>query len=121
MIGHERTARERLINGGAPLPDRRHRQLAHSNGIDPDRISFVKVLKHTRRSVVRQFADTPPKIRRFLTAPTAKVRRKLDSGTRRPQEADRFLKRPNSLYSYRPKDNRKPYHATYPPGPSNCR
>ena len=40
-------------------------QLADSNGIDPDRISFVKVLKHTRRSVDRHLADTPPKIRRF--------------------------------------------------------
>ncbi|MBN0047076.1 hypothetical protein JS756_23770 [Streptomyces actuosus] len=82
-------------------------QLADSNGIDPDRISFVKVLKHTRRSVVRQLADTPPKIRRFLTALAAKVRRKLDSGTRRLREADRFLKRPNSLYSYRPKGKPK--------------
>jgi hypothetical protein len=67
-------------------------QLAESNGIDPDRISFVKVLKHTRRSVVRQRADTPPKIRRFLTALAAKARRKLDNGTRRLREADRFLK-----------------------------
>lgn len=34
----------------------------------------------------------------------ARVRRKLDNGVRRLREADRFLKRPNSLYSYRPKD-----------------
>ena len=78
--------------------------LADSNGIGPDRISFVKVLKHTRRSVVRQRADTPAKIRRSLAALATKVRRKLDNGTRRLREADRFLERPNSLYSYRPKD-----------------
>jgi len=79
-------------------------QLADGNGIDPDRISFVKILKHTRRSVVRQLADTPAAIRRFLTVLAAKLRRKLDNGIRRLREADRFLKRPNSLYSYRPKD-----------------
>jgi hypothetical protein len=79
-------------------------RLADGHGIDPDRISFVKVLKHTRRSVVRQRTDTPTKIRKFLTSLAAKVRRKLDNGVRRLREADRFLKRPNSLYSYRPKD-----------------
>ncbi|MER5891245.1 hypothetical protein ABT160_46195 [Streptomyces sp. NPDC001941] len=78
--------------------------LAGRHGIDPDRISFVKVLKHTRRSVVRQHTVTPTKIRQFLATLAAKVRRKLDNGTRRLREADRFLKRPNSLYSYRPKD-----------------
>lgn len=78
--------------------------LAGGHGIDPDRISFVKVLKHTRRSVVRQHTETPTKIRQFLATLAAKVRRKLDNGTRRLREADRFLKRPNSLYSYRPKD-----------------
>ncbi|MET9468218.1 IS4 family transposase [Streptomyces sp. NPDC006544] len=79
-------------------------RLADGHGIDPDRISFVKVLKHTRRSVVRQRTDTPMKIRAFLASLAAKVRRKLDNGTRRLREADRYLKRPNSLYSYRPKD-----------------
>ncbi len=78
-------------------------RLADGHGIDPDRISFVKVLKHARRSVVRQRTDTPSKIRKFLTLPAAKVRRKLDNGVRRLREADRFLKRPSSLYSYRPK------------------
>jgi len=53
----------------------------------------------TRRSVVRQCADTPKKIRKFLAALAAKVSRKLDNGIRRPREADRFLKRPDSKYS----------------------
>ncbi|WP_432190228.1 IS4 family transposase [Streptomyces sp. Tue6028] len=73
--------------------------LADDNGIDPDRISFVKVLKHTRRSVVRQCADTPTRIKEFLAVLAAKVRRKLDNGTRRLREADRHLKRPDSKYS----------------------
>ncbi|WP_405690167.1 IS4 family transposase [Streptomyces sp. NBC_00057] len=73
--------------------------LADDNGIDPDRISFVKVLKHARRSVVRQCADTPTKIKEFLVALAAKVYRKLDNGVRRPREADRHLKRPDSKYS----------------------
>ncbi|MEY9991265.1 hypothetical protein ABIE67_009620 [Streptomyces sp. V4I8] len=82
-------------------------RLADGHGIDPDRISFVKVLKHARRSVIRQCADTPAKIGKFLALLSAKVCRKLDNGTRRLREADRFLKRPNSLYSYRPKDQQR--------------
>ncbi|MER6517581.1 IS4 family transposase [Streptomyces sp. NPDC001553] len=73
--------------------------LADDNGINPDRVSFVKVLKHTRRSVVRQCADTPKKIKKFLAVLAAKVRRKLDNGARRLREADRHLKRPDSKYS----------------------
>lgn len=73
--------------------------LADDNGIDPDRASFVKVLKHTRRSVVRQSADTPAKIKKFLATLAAKVHRKLDNGARRLREADRHLKRPDSKYS----------------------
>ncbi|GLZ02503.1 transposase [Actinoplanes sp. NBRC 103695] len=73
--------------------------LAEGNGIDPDRVSFVKVLKHARRSVVRQCADTPKKIKKFLATLAAKASRKLDNGLRRLREADRFLKRPDSKYS----------------------
>ncbi|GAA1277588.1 IS4 family transposase [Streptomyces aureus] len=73
--------------------------LADDNRIDPDRVSFVKVLKHARRSVVRQCADTPTRIKEFLVVLAAKVRRKLDNGARRLREADRHLKRPDSKYS----------------------
>ncbi|WP_369265202.1 IS4 family transposase [Streptomyces sp. R35] len=73
--------------------------LADDNGIDPDRVSFVKVLKHARRSVVRQCANTPTKIKRFLAVLAAKMQRKLDNGARRLREADRHLKRPDSKYS----------------------
>ncbi|MFE2493675.1 IS4 family transposase [Streptomyces scopuliridis] len=73
--------------------------LADDNRIDPDRVSFVKVLKHARRSVVRQCTDTPTKINEFLVVLAAKVHRKLDNGARRLREADRHLKRPDSKYS----------------------
>jgi hypothetical protein len=73
--------------------------LAEESRIDPDRVSFVKVLKHARRSVIRQSADTPRKIKEFLAVVAAKVHRKLDNGTRRLREADRHLKRPDSKYS----------------------
>ena len=77
-------------------------RLAGQERIDPDRISFTKVLKHVRRSVIRQSAETSVQIRHFMTTMAAKVRRKLDNGARRLREADRFIKRPNSKYSYRP-------------------
>jgi Insertion element 4 transposase N-terminal/Transposase DDE domain len=77
-------------------------RLAGGNGTDPDRISFTKVLKHVRRSVIRQSAQTSAQIGQFMAKMAAKVRRKLDNGARRLREADRFLKRPNSKYSYRP-------------------
>lgn len=73
--------------------------LACGNGINPGRVSSVKVLKHARRSVVRQCSDTPTKIKEFLSVLAAKVHRKLDNGARRLREADRHLKRPDSKYS----------------------
>jgi hypothetical protein len=76
-------------------------RLAGQERIDPDRISFVKVLKRARRSVIRQCAQTSVQIKQFMATMAAKVRRKLDNGVRRLREADRFLKRPASKYSFR--------------------
>jgi hypothetical protein len=76
-------------------------RLAGQERIDPDRISFVKVLKHVRRSVIRQSAETSVQIKQFMATMAAKVRRKLDNGVRRLREADRRLKRPASKYSFR--------------------
>ena len=76
-------------------------RLAARERINPDRISFVKVLKHVRRSVIRQSAQTSAQIRQFTVMLTAKVRRKLDNGARRLREAGRCLKRPASKYSFR--------------------
>jgi hypothetical protein len=75
--------------------------LAEGERIDPDRISFTKVLKHVRRSVIRQCTQTSVQIKQFLETMAAKVRRKLDNGTRRLRQGDRILKRPASKYSYR--------------------
>jgi len=76
-------------------------RLASEERIDPDRLSFVKVLKHVRRSVIRQSAPTPVQIKQVMAMLAAKVRRKLDNGIRRLREADRSLKRPASKYSFR--------------------
>jgi hypothetical protein len=76
-------------------------RLAGRERIDPDRISFVKVLKHVRRSVIRQCTQTSAQIRQFMAMMAAKVRCKLDNGARRSREADRSLKRPASKYSFR--------------------
>ncbi|WP_371641862.1 hypothetical protein [Streptomyces mirabilis] len=56
--------------------------LADDNGIDPGRVSFIQVLKHSRRSGVRLCPDTPTKINEFLVMLAAKVHRKLDNGIR---------------------------------------
>src|ERR1700745_228189 len=71
-------------------------RLAGRERIDPDRISFVKVLKHGRRSVIRQSAQTSVQIKQLMVTLAAKVRRKLDNGIRRLRGADRVLKRPAS-------------------------
>jgi Rhodopirellula transposase DDE domain/Insertion element 4 transposase N-terminal/Transposase DDE domain len=76
-------------------------RLAAGERIDPDRISFIKVLKHVRRSVIRQSAQTSVQIKQLMVTMAAKVRRKLDNGIRRLREADRALKRPASKYSFR--------------------
>ncbi|KPI00710.1 hypothetical protein OK006_8187 [Actinobacteria bacterium OK006] len=73
--------------------------LADDNGIDLGHVSFTKVLKHSRRSVVRPCSDTPTKIKEFLVMLEPKVHRKLDNDIRRLQEADWRLKRPGSKYS----------------------
>src|SRR3984957_12571644 len=76
-------------------------RLAGQERIDPDRISFTKVLKHVRRSIIRQSAQTSVQIKQLMATMAAKVRRKLDNGVRRLREADRSLKRPASKYSFR--------------------
>jgi len=76
-------------------------RLAGRQRTGPDRISFVKVLKHVRRSVIRQSARTPVQIKQLTVTMAAKVRRKPGNGVRRLREADRSLKRPASKYSFR--------------------
>ena len=76
-------------------------RLAGEERIDPGRISFIKVLKHVRRSVIRQSAQTSVQVKQLMVTMAAKVHRKLDNGIRRLREADRRLKRPASKYSFR--------------------
>ena len=76
-------------------------RLAAQERIGPDRISFVKVLKHVRRSVIRQCAQTSVQIKQFMATMAAKVCRKPGNGARRLRQADRLLKRPASKYSFR--------------------
>ena len=78
-------------------------ELAAGAGIDPDRISFLKVLKHVRRSVIAQTVTTAAKMMDFMDMLASRVDRKPGSGPRRPRVADRLLKRQNSKYSYRAK------------------
>lgn len=78
-------------------------ELADRENIDPDRISFLRVLKHVRRSVIGQTANTARKIGLFMSMLASKVRRKLDSGPRRLRESDQLLKRPDPKYSVRQK------------------
>lgn len=80
-------------------------QIAAKHRIDPDRISFVKVLKAVRRSVIQNVTSTPRKLGQFLAALTSKVR-KLDIGPRRDREADRLVKRLKLKYADPPKGQR---------------
>jgi hypothetical protein len=48
-------------------------RLAGQERIDPDRISFIKVLKHVRRSVIRQSAQTAVQIKQLMATLAAKV------------------------------------------------
>jgi hypothetical protein len=50
-------------------------RLAAGERIDPDRISFIKILKHVRRSVIRQSAQTSVQTKQLMATMTAKVRR----------------------------------------------
>jgi hypothetical protein len=79
-------------------------RLADGEGLDPDRISFVKVLKHTRRSVVLQAGCSSRQLRQFMERIATKVMRKLDNGLRRLRTADRYTRRPISQYTMRRKD-----------------
>ena len=90
-------------------------RLADQERIDPDRISFVKILKHARRSVIRQSAQISAQIRQFMTMMAAKPASKLDNGARRLREADRCLKRPASKYSFRKAGQVRRAYRRWPP------
>lgn len=80
--------------------------IAGRHRIDPDRISFVKILKAARRSVIQQSTATPRKLQQFLARLAAKLHR-LDIGPRRDREADRLVKRFKLKYADPPKGWRR--------------
>jgi hypothetical protein len=80
-------------------------RLAAGDGLDPDRISFVKVLKHARRSVILQTGRSTRHLQQFMKRMATKVARKLDNGVRRLREADRYTRHPVSQYIVRTKDH----------------
>jgi hypothetical protein len=63
-------------------------RLAGQERIDPDRIFFIKVLKHVRRSVICQSAQTSVQIKQVMVdaggegPPQARQRRQAPAGSR---------------------------------------
>jgi hypothetical protein len=62
-------------------------ELAAGAGIDPDRISFLKVLKHVRRSVIARTVTTATKMTDFMDTLASRAGRKPGSGPRAPAPA----------------------------------
>ena len=90
-------------------------RLAAGGNLDPDRISFIKVLKHIRRSVLLQSGQSVLKARKFLADMAARVARKLDNGIRRLRKSARTIKRPEPMLSPSKKgENRYPSHKVAP-------
>ena len=70
--------------------------IANQRGIDPDGISFTKVLKEARRSVIRQSADTLTKAVDAVQAIAQDLRRfghRVTPGRSAPRSLKRILKR----------------------------
>ena len=76
-------------------------RLAAGERIDPDRISFVKVLKHVRRSVIRQSAQTSVQIKQVMARWPRRSAASSTTASGACGRADRCLKRPASKYSFR--------------------
>jgi hypothetical protein len=68
--------------------------LADRNGVDPDRISFVKVLKHARRTVIAQITG--------MAKALATELRRWWNPPREPRTSPRAVKRARNRYKLRP-------------------
>lgn len=75
--------------------------IADERGMDPDRISFVKVLKHARRTVIAQLARTVKAATGLATAMAADLRR-YRNPARTPRTSARSIKRLRHRYPRRP-------------------
>ncbi|NUP52645.1 MAG: IS4 family transposase [Catenulispora sp.] len=75
--------------------------IADERGQDPDLISFIKVLKHARRTVIAQLARTVKAATRIATAMAADLRR-YRNPARGPRTSARTIKRLRHRYPRRP-------------------
>jgi hypothetical protein len=75
--------------------------IADERGQDPDRISFVKVLKHARRTVIAQLAHTVKAATDLVTAMAADLHR-YRNPARAPRTSARTIKRLRHRYPRRP-------------------
>jgi len=76
--------------------------IADERGTDPDRVSFIKILKHARRTVIAQLARTVKAAARLATTMACDLRR-YRNPARRPRTAARTIKRLRHRYKRRPK------------------
>lgn len=96
--------------------------IAERRGTDPDRVSFIKVLKHARRTVIAQLAHTTHTVTDALTAAADTITAMAaDTGrflnpARRPRSTDRTLKRRGHGFPLRnSKTAGQPVTTTAPP------
>ncbi|MFD0633451.1 IS4 family transposase [Catenulispora yoronensis] len=75
--------------------------IADQRGMDPDRISFIKVLKHARRTVIAQLAHTVKAATAIATAMAADLSRYLNPA-QHPRTSYRSTKRIRHRYPRRP-------------------
>jgi hypothetical protein len=89
--------------------------IADQRGIDPDKLSFTKILKEARRTVIRQATDTIMAAIDYATGMAADLRRFLHR-TVPNRHADRTLKRSRRRYPTRkPALQRQPITTKTPP------
>ncbi|HEY1157869.1 MAG TPA: IS4 family transposase [Arthrobacter sp.] len=75
--------------------------IADERGEHPDRVSFTRVLKHARRTVIAQLARTVQTATRLAAAMAADLRR-YRNPTRTPRTSARTIKRLRHRYPRRP-------------------
>jgi hypothetical protein len=75
--------------------------IADERGIDPERISFIKILKHARRTVIAQLARTVKAATRLAAAMATDLRR-YRNPARSPRTSARTIKRLRHRYPRRP-------------------
>lgn len=86
--------------------------VATTQGLDPDRLSYTKVLTQLRLAVTRQPCPDPDgqpvpgEPGRFVTAMSQRARRLLDNGTKRLRESARQVSKHQRKYPPRPNSDK---------------